>query len=175
MEFNTQLLYPQDQALLALMIFVIMLGMGASLTVNDFRAVVRKPRGVLVGFLSQFGLMPLIALGLSIFLNFDPAFAIALILIGCLPGGTTSNMFTYFSRGSVALSISMTTASTVMALLMMPILLKAYTGGFIEQISANMRAAGATADFVIPTGNIISSLVLVLVPVAWYASEEKIS
>ena len=166
MEFNTQLLYPQDQALLALMIFVIMLGMGSSLTVDDFRAVVRKPRGVLVGFLSQFGLMPLIALGLSIYLNFDPAFAIALILIGCLPGGTTSNMFTYFSRGSVALSISMTTASTVMALLMMPILLKAYTGGFIEQISASMRAAGAETDFVIPTGNIISSLVLVLVPVA---------
>ena len=166
MEFTTQLLYPQDQALLALMIFVIMLGMGSSLTVNDFRAVVRKPRGVLVGFLSQFGLMPLIALGLSILLNFDPAFAIALILIGCLPGGTTSNMFAYFSRGSVALSISMTTASTVMALLMMPVLLKAYTGGFIEQISANMRAAGTETDFVIPTGNIISSLVLVLVPVA---------
>ncbi len=166
MEFSTQLLYPHDQFLLALMIFVIMLGMGASLTVDDFRAVVRKPRGVLVGFLSQFGIMPLIALGLSTVLNFDPAFAIALILIGCLPGGTTSNMFTYFSRGSVALSISMTTASTVMALLMMPILLKAYTGAFIEQISAGMRAAGAESDFVIPTGNIISSLVLVLVPVA---------
>ncbi len=166
MEFDTQLLYPHDQALLAVMIFVIMLGMGASLTVNDFRAVARRPRGVFVGFLSQFGLMPLIALGLSVVLNFDPAFAIPLILIGCLPGGTTSNMFTYFSRGSVALSISMTTASTVMALFMMPILLKAYTGRFIAEISAGMRAAGAEADFVIPTGNIISSLVLVLVPVA---------
>jgi len=166
MEFNRQLLHPQDQALLALMIFVIMLGMGSSLTVNDFKAVVRKPRGVLVGFISQFGLMPIIALSLSVFLNLDPTFAVALILIGCLPGGTTSNMFTYFSRGSVALSISMTTASTVMALIMMPILLKLYTGGFIEQISADMRAAGAETDFVIPTGNIISSLVLVLVPVA---------
>ena len=166
MEFNTQLLYPHDQALLALMIFVIMLGMGSSLTVDDFRAVFRRPRGVLIGFLSQFGLMPLIALGLSLALNLNPAFAIALILIGCLPGGTTSNMFTYFSRGSVALSISMTTASTVMALLMMPVLLKAYTVGFIAQITADMRAAGAETDFVIPTGSIISSLVMVLVPVA---------
>ena len=166
MEFNTQLLYPQDQALLALMIFVIMLGMGASLTVNDFRAVIRKPRGVLIGFLSQFGLMPLIAFTLATVLNFHPAFAIALILIGCLPGGTTSNMFTYFSRGSVALSISMTTASTILALVMMPILLKAYTGGFITQISANMQASGTGAEFVIPTANIISSLVLILVPVA---------
>ncbi len=165
MDFPSQLLYAQDQILLALMIFIIMLGMGASLTVNDFKAVARSPKGVLVGFLSQFGLMPLIALGLSIVLNLPPAFAIALILIGCLPGGTTSNMFTYFSRGSVALSISMTTASTIMALFMMPIILSLYTVRFTSLLSADMRAAGAETDFVIPTGNIISSLVLVLVPV----------
>ncbi len=89
MDFPSQLLYAQDQILLALMIFIIMLGMGASLTVDDFKAVARSPKGVLVGFLSQFGLMPLIALGLSIVLNLHPAYAIALILIGCLPGGTT--------------------------------------------------------------------------------------
>ncbi len=165
MEFPSQLLYAQDQALLAIMIFLIMLGMGSSLTVNDFKAVARSPRGVFIGFLSQFGLMPLIALGLAIVLGLHPAFAIAIILIGCLPGGTTSNMFAYFSRGSVALSISMTTASTVVALFMMPILLNLYTVRFTNQISETMRAAGAETDFVIPTGNIISSLVLVLVPV----------
>ncbi len=166
MEFNTQLLYGHDQALLALMIFVIMLGMGSSLTVDDFRAVARKPRGVLIGFISQFGLMPFLAFTLATILKMPPAFAIALILIGCLPGGTTSNMFAYFSRGSVALSISMTTASTVMALLMMPIILKLYTGGFTSQITASMQDSGSGAEFVIPTGNIISSLVLVLIPVA---------
>lgn len=165
MEFHTQLLYAHDQALLALMIFVIMLGMGASLTVDDFRAVFRRPRGVLIGFLSQFGLMPLLAFTLATILSLPPAFAISLILIGCLPGGTTSNMFTYFSRGSVALSISMTTASTILALLMMPLLLKLYTTGFTNQITASMQAADSGAEFVIPTGNIISSLVLVLVPV----------
>ena len=166
MEFPAQLLYPIDQALLAVMIFVIMFGMGSSLTINDFKAIAKSPRGVLIGFLSQFGLMPLIALGLSVVLGLPPAYAIALILIGTLPGGTTSNMFTYFSRGSVALSISMTTASTILALLMMPLLLKLYTGGFIQQITDSMQADGGTAEFVIPTGNIISSLVLVLVPVA---------
>lgn len=166
MEFTTQLLYAHDQALLAVMIFVIMLGMGSSLTVNDFKAVARSPKGVLIGFISQFGLMPLIALGLATFLNFNPAFAIALILIGSLPGGTTSNMFAYFSRGSVALSISMTTASTLLALLMMPIILQIYTPSFTAQISASMQAQGAeAASFVIPTGNIISSLVVVLIPV----------
>lgn len=165
MEFNTQLLYAHDQALLALMIFVIMLGMGASLTLDDFRAVARKPRGVLIGFISQFGLMPLIAFSLAIILNLHPAFAISLILIGCLPGGTTSNMFTYFARGSVALSISMTTASTILAIVMMPILLKLYTAGFTGQITADMQATGSAAEFVIPVKNIISSLVLVLLPV----------
>jgi bile acid transporter len=165
MEFNTQLLYNHDQILLALMIFVIMLGMGSSLTTDDFRAVFRKPRGVLIGFISQFGLMPLIAFTIATVFNLHPAFAISLILIGCLPGGTTSNMFTYFSRGSVALSISMTTASTVLAIFMMPILLKLYTIGFTNQITEAMQAAGSDAEFVIPTKNIITSLIMVLVPV----------
>ncbi len=166
MEFDTQLLYAIDEALLGIMILIIMFGMGASLTVDDFKAVGRRSRGVLIGFMSQFGAMPLVALGLAIVLGLDPAFAIALILIGCLPGGTTSNMFTYFSRGSVALSISMTTASTIMALLMMPILLSLYTTGFTQQLSDAVFAANGEAEFVIPTRNIIISLVLVLVPVA---------
>ncbi|MDO9152229.1 MAG: bile acid:sodium symporter [Paludibacter sp.] len=161
MVFTTELLIDIDKALLAVMIFVIMFGMGSSLTINDFKAIAKSPRGVLIGFLSQFGLMPLIAFGLSTVLNLDPAFAIALILIGCLPGGTTSNMFTYFSRGSVALSISMTTASTILALFMMPLLLKLYTAGFAE----SLQAMNKTSEFVIPTKDIISSLVLVLVPV----------
>ena len=165
MEFTTQLLYPTDQVLLAVMIFSIMFGMGASLTVEDFKTVARYPRGILIGFLSQFGLMPFFAYGLAIFFNLPPAYAISLILIGCLPGGTTSNMFAYFARGSVALSIAMTTASTVMALLMMPILLEFYTAGFVREISAELAATGEGIEFVIPTGNIIASLVLVLVPV----------
>lgn len=166
MEIETQLLHSIDQILLALMIFVIMFGMGASLTIEDFKAVARRPRGVLIGFLSQFGLMPLVAFGLAVILDLSPAFAIALILIGCLPGGTTSNMFAYFARGSVALSISMTTASTLMALLMMPILLELYASGFTRQISEAMLAAGTGTEFVIPTLNIILSLLMVLIPVA---------
>ena len=166
MEFTTQLLYPIDQVLLAVMIFSIMFGMGASLTIDDFKTVMRYPRGILIGFLSQFGLMPFFAYSLAIFFDLPPAYAISIILIGCLPGGTTSNMFTYFARGSVALSIAMTTASTVLALLMMPILLEFYTEEFTRQISEEMMVAGTGTEFVIPTGNIIASLVLVLVPVA---------
>ncbi|MCC5942560.1 MAG: bile acid:sodium symporter [Balneolaceae bacterium] len=166
MEFTTQLLYPIDQILLAVMIFSIMFGMGASLTIDDFKTVLRYPRGILIGFLSQFGLMPFFAYGLAVFLNLPPAYAISIILIGCLPGGTTSNMFAYFARGSVALSIAMTTASTIMALIMMPILLEFYTQEFTSALSAELQLAGTGTEFVIPTGNIIASLILVLVPVA---------
>lgn len=158
------LLHTLDQALLAVMILVIMFGMGAGLTVNDFRAVARRWRLVAIGFASQFGLMPLLAFSLAIALQLPPAYAIALILVGTLPGGSTSNMFTYFARGSVALSISMTTASTLAALLMMPILLQLYTPYFAVQL-ASYDADGTMHEFVIPVANIIVSLVLVLVPV----------
>ena len=175
MEITTQLLYPIDQVLLAGMIFLIMFGMGSSLTIDDFRAVGRHPRGVLIGFLSQFGLMPLFAFTLSVVLGLSPEFAIALILIGCLPGGTTSNLFAYFARGSVALSIAMTTASTVVALVMVPILLEFYTADFTRQISEAMKARGDNSDFVMPTGDIVSSLALVLVPVAMGMTLRKFS
>ena len=165
MEFTTQLLYPIDQILLAVMIFSIMFGMGASLTIDDFKTVFRYPRGILIGFLSQFGLMPFFAYSLAVFFELPPAYAISIILIGCLPGGTTSNMFAYFARGSLALSIAMTTASTIMALLMMPILLEFYTVTFVQEISAELQAAGEAVEFVIPTLNIIDSLLLVLIPV----------
>ena len=167
MEFDTQLIYPSDTVILGVMIFIIMFGMGASLTLNDFRAIGRHSRGVLIGFLSQFGFMPLLALGLALLLNLSPSLSIALILIGCLPGGTTSNIFTYFSRGSVALSVAMTTASTIVAIVMMPLLLELYTSGFVQQIRTGVLADGSSqSDFVIPTGDIIGSLILVLVPVA---------
>lgn len=166
METERQLLHSIDQILLAVMIFIIMFGMGASLTPSDFRAALRRPRGLAIGFFSQFGVMPLAALGLALLLGLSPPLAIALILVGCLPGGTTSNMFTYFARGSVALSISMTTASTLLALFMMPLLLNLYGSGFAREIDAALQAEGGAAGFVIPHLNIIVSLLLVLVPVA---------
>lgn len=159
---DIKLLYAIDKALLAVMILLIMFGMGASLTLADFKRVLKRPRLVLIGFVSQFGFMPLIALAISLALNLPPAMSIALILLGCLPGGTTSNLFSYFARGQVALSISMTTASTVFALFMTPFLLQLYTSPFTQKISEEL---GSDAIFVMPTKDIVLSLVLVLVPV----------
>ena len=157
-----QLLYAIDKVLLAVMILIIMFGMGASLTLADFQRAIRRPRFIFVGFLSQFGFMPLIAVAISLILDLPPVAAIALVLVGCLPGGTTSNLFCYFARGQVALSISMTTVSTILALAMTPLLLGIYTRPFTERISAEM---GGETRFVIPTTDIVLSLVLVLVPV----------
>lgn len=166
MLIERELINTLEQGLLAMMILIIMFGMGASLTAADFRAALQRPRGILIGFLSQFGFMPLLALGLAVLFELPPAQAIALILVGCLPGGATSNMFTYFARGSVALSISMTAASTFLALFLLPVLLELYAAGFALRLSEAMREQGSDAGFVIPRVNIIVSLLLVLIPVA---------
>jgi bile acid transporter len=163
METASVLIRPLDQLLLAVMIFVIMFGMGASLCKEDFNAALKRPRALLIGFLSQFGLMPFLAFTLAVFLQLKPPLAIALVLIGCLPGGTTSNMFAYFSRGSVALSVTMTTTSTIFSLLLMPLLLAFYAPRIFLYHSTH--ALQESAEFIIPHGNIVVSLVLVLVPV----------
>lgn len=143
-----------EQALLALLLVVLMMGMGAGLTVGDFKAVLRSPRGPLIGLLSQYGWMPLIAFALARALQLPPEQAISLIIVGCTPGGTTSNLFTYYARADVALSISMTALSTIAAVVMMPALLLAYATAYTD------------AALKIPYGNITTTLGVMLVPLA---------
>lgn len=157
-----ELMSSAEKGMLALMILIIMFGMGASLTGENFRYVARNPKGVLIGFLSQFGVMPAIAWFLATYLEFPPAVALSLVLVGCLPAGTTSNLFAYFSRGDVALSISMTTCSTIAAIFMMPLLLNFYGAPFAAAI--DIPNADGT-EFTIPIKDIAVSLVLVLLPV----------
>ena len=156
------MLLPQDKILLALMVFIIMLGMGATLRSDDFLNVFKNPRGVFVGFLSQFGWMPIIAYLLAVMLNLPNYVALSLILLGATPGGTTSNLFTYYSRGSVSLSVSMTVCSTIAAIFMMPLLLSLYATEF---------SAGLT----IPYKNIAGALAMLLLPVAIGMFIRKIS
>jgi BASS family bile acid:Na+ symporter len=102
-----------EQAILALMIFVIMLGMGASLTPRDFLLALKRPYGLAIGVISQYGFMPLIGFIMAIALALPEPIAIGLLIMSCMPGGTTSNIFTYFSKGNLALSVLMTVTSTV--------------------------------------------------------------
>ncbi|SHH94530.1 bile acid:sodium symporter family protein [Marivita hallyeonensis] len=140
-----------EQALLALMIFVIMLGMGASLTPRDFYLALRRPYGLAIGVISQYGFMPFIGFLLITLLPLPEAIAVGVLIMACMPGGTTSNIFTYFSKGNLALSVLMTVTSTVFGVLLIPIILVIYS---------------AALDLEIPRENIIATLVLLLVPVA---------
>lgn len=146
------MLSPLEQVLLALLLVVLMVGMGATLTVDAFREVVRKPRGPLIGLASQFGWMPLIAFGLAHALALPPELAIGLIVVGCTPGGTTSNLFTYYARADLALSITMTALSSVAAVVLMPLALRVYAAPF------------SSATLVVPYTNIAATLALMLVP-----------
>jgi len=140
-----------ETKLLGVMMMVIMLGMGASLTFKDFAIALRKPQGVFVGLVCQYGVMPALAFGLATLLKLPPAYAVGLILMGCMPGGTTSNIFTYFSKGDLSLSILMTMGSTLVAIFMVPVTLAFYSQG-IE------------GDWKIPPGNVIQVLFVLLVP-----------
>lgn len=140
-----------EQALLAIMIFVIMLGMGASLTPRDFYLALRRPYGLGIGIVSQYGFMPLIGFLMTIFLGLPTPIAIGLLIVSCMPGGTTSNIFTYFSKGNLALSVLMTVTSTVFGVILIPVVLLIYASAL---------------DLEIPRENIIATLVLLLIPVA---------
>jgi bile acid transporter len=140
-----------ETKLLGIMMMVIMLGMGASLTFKDFAIALRKPQGIFVGLICQYGIMPLLAFSLAKALALPPAYAVGLILMGCMPGGTTSNIFTYFSKGALSLSILMTMGSTLVAIVMVPVALAFYSQG----IEGNWQ---------IPPGNVIQVLFVLLVP-----------
>lgn len=152
---------PFEQNLLVILVFVIMFGLGAGLTPKDFRLAFRRPWGLIIGWITQFGLMPLITVGLIVGLLFQLPWeyaapvALGALLMGSVPAGTTSNIFTYFSKGNLALSVMMTTHSTLWALLMTPLVLALY---------GNWLFADET-EFEIPLLNIVVTLVLLLVPV----------
>ena len=142
-----------ETKLLGVMMMVIMLGMGASLTWRDFLIAFRKPKGVIVGIVCQYGIMPFLGYLLAVLLGLPPPLAVGLILMGCMPGGTTSNIFTYFSKGALALSIMMTSVSTLVAVAAVPLLVSFYSG-----------MAGVTGEFAIPAANVAQVLVVLLVP-----------
>ncbi|MFO0636258.1 MAG: bile acid:sodium symporter [Nannocystaceae bacterium] len=146
------MLGPLEKALLAILLLVLMFGMGAGLTADNFRQVARRPFAPLLGLASQFGWMPLVAFALAKALRLPDDQAISLLVVGCVPGGTTSNLFTMYARSDVALSVSMTAISTVTAVVFMPLVLGLYGSAF------------TSASFTIPQGGIISTLALMLVP-----------
>jgi BASS family bile acid:Na+ symporter len=109
----------------------IMLGMGITLSVDDFRRVFAMPRTVAAGFVCQFTIMPFMGWGVAHLLQLEAAFAVGLILVACCPGGTASNVVTYLARANVALSVLMTMCSTFGAVVMTPLLTKWLAGAYV--------------------------------------------
>lgn len=111
---------------------VIMLGMGITLSIDDFARVATRPATVAAGFVAQFVIMPMSGWLVATTLGLDTPFAVGLILVACCPGGTASNVVTYIARADVALSVLMTTCTTLGAVVLTPLLTKLLAGRMVE-------------------------------------------
>ncbi|KAK2987315.1 hypothetical protein RJ640_006403 [Escallonia rubra] len=127
-----------------------MLGMGMTLTLDDLKGALAMRRELLTGFLLQYSVMPLSGFFVSKLLSLPSYYAAGLILVGCCPGGTASNIVTYIARGNVALSVLMTAASTLSAVVMTPFLTAKLAGQYVA---------------VDAVGLLMSTLQVVLLPV----------
>jgi BASS family bile acid:Na+ symporter len=111
---------------------VIMLGMGITLSVDDFARVATRPGTVAAGFVAQFLIMPTAGWLVATLCDLETPFAVGLILVACCPGGTASNVVTYIARADVALSVLMTTCTTLGAVVLTPLLTKLLAGRLVE-------------------------------------------
>lgn len=114
------------------LIQLIMFGMGTSMSVHDFAGVVKTPKGVFIGVTSHFIIMPTIGFTLATISHFPPEIAAGMILIGCSPNGMASNVISYLAKANLALSITITAVSTMLAPFLTPILMKYLAGSFIH-------------------------------------------
>lgn len=125
-------------ALINYLLGVVMFGMGLTLNLHDFRIVFSRPKDVIIGCLAQFTIMPLLAWALAWVFRLDEALALGVVLVGCCPGGTASNVITYLAKGDLALSVGMTGVSTLLAPLLTPLLTWALAGKSIHVDVASM-------------------------------------
>ncbi len=117
---------------------VVMFGMGLTLNLQDFKIVFSRPKDVIIGCLAQFTVMPLLAWMLTRLFSLDEALALGVVLVGCCPGGTASNVITYLAKGDLALSVGMTGVSTLLAPFLTPLLTWALAGKSINVDVASM-------------------------------------
>jgi len=113
---------------IVLLLGLVMFGMGITLTAKDFLYVLKRPQIIFLGLFLQFMLMPLLAWLISLTLGLPLLLGAGLILVGACPGGTASNVICYLARGDVALSITLTSCSTLLAMIMTPFLTWLYIG-----------------------------------------------
>ncbi|XP_052004825.1 ileal sodium/bile acid cotransporter [Xyrauchen texanus] len=151
--FN-QILGVVMSTVMTIMLAMVMFSMGCTVEAKKLWSHVRRPWGIFIGFLCQFGIMPFTAFALALAFNVLPVQAVVIIIMGCCPGGSSSNIICYWLDGDMDLSISMTACSSILALGMMPLCLLIYT------------SVWTSADTIqIPYDSIGITLVSLLVPV----------
>jgi len=111
---------------------IIMFGMGTELSLKDFANVVKMPKGIIVGVIGHYVIMPAVGFTVAHLFNFPKEIAAGIILVGCCPSGLASNVMSYLARANLALSVSVTTISTLLAPFLTPLLMELLGGGFIE-------------------------------------------
>lgn len=110
-------------AYITILLGIVMFGMGMTLSLNDFKLILQHPKGVLIGVVSQFVVMPLLAFVLAKAFALPPEIAVGVILVGCCPGGTASNVMTFLAKGNTALSVTITSITTLLAPIVTPALI----------------------------------------------------
>jgi BASS family bile acid:Na+ symporter len=119
-------------ALIIPLLQIIMFGMGTELSLKDFVNVVRMPKGIIVGVVFHYLIMPLVGLSIASLFHFPNEIAAGIILVGCCPSGLASNVMSYLARANLALSVSVTTISTLLAPFLTPLLLQWLGGNFVQ-------------------------------------------
>ncbi|WP_121357418.1 bile acid:sodium symporter family protein [Flavisolibacter nicotianae] len=119
-------------ALIVPLLQIIMFGMGTELSLKDFAQVLRMPKGILVGIVCHYTIMPLVGFAVASLFNFPSEIAAGIILVGCCPSGLASNVMCYLARANLALSVSVTTISTLLAPFLTPTLMRLLGGSFVE-------------------------------------------
>lgn len=123
---------PLGQPLISVMLGLIMLGMGLTLSFDDFKRIARIPKCVAAGVALQFTVMPLAGIAIAMLTNLETGLAVGLILVSCCPGGTASNVVAYLANANLALSVTMTMASTLVAVVATPLLTGLLAGKYVE-------------------------------------------
>jgi BASS family bile acid:Na+ symporter len=143
---------------LPIALFIIMIGIGLTLTAADFHREARQPAGVVAGTLAQLLLMPALGFAIAALLRLDPVIAVGLVIVAACPGGSTSNLIAYLARANVALSIVLTVLASVAAIVTLPLYVNLALGWW---------PVGAEAAVRMPVGQTVALLVgIILVPVA---------
>ncbi|KOO49946.1 bile acid:sodium symporter family protein [Viridibacillus arvi] len=123
---------------ISLLLGIVMFGMGMTLSIGDFKLILKQPKGVIVGVLSQFIVMPLLAYILAKGFNLSPEVAIGVILVGSCPGGTASNVMTFLAKGNTALSVTVTSITTLLAPLLTPAIVYLLASEWLKVSASDM-------------------------------------